>query len=52
MAHAGQNTGDTEWFTPAVYAEAARRVLGVTDLDPASTRGQHRDQGDAHLDER
>lgn len=36
-AHVGQNTGETEWFTPAAYVEPARRVLGAIDLDPAST---------------
>lgn len=37
MAHVGQNTGEHEWYTPADYLEAARRVLGAIDLDPAST---------------
>lgn len=35
--HVEQNTGETEWFTPAQYAEAARSVLEAIDLDPAST---------------
>jgi hypothetical protein len=29
-------TGEMEWFTPSVYIEKARRVLGQIDLDPAS----------------
>jgi hypothetical protein len=29
-------TGEMEWYTPAVYIEKARRVLGAIDLDPAS----------------
>lgn len=34
--HRAEGTGETQWFTPAQYVEAARAVLGAIDLDPAS----------------
>ena len=35
-AHQKYSTGDDNWFTPAVFIEAARLVMGNIDLDPAS----------------
>ena len=34
--HVTHNSGNNEWYTPSIYLESARELLGMINLDPAS----------------
>lgn len=34
--HVSNNSGEVEWYTPSVFVESARVVMGAIDLDPSS----------------
>lgn len=42
VVHVSHNSGENEWYTPKEYIDAARKVLGVIQLDPASSKAANK----------
>jgi ParB family chromosome partitioning protein len=38
LSHRTKGTGENEWFTPDIYIDSAREVMGGIDLDPATSK--------------
>jgi ParB family chromosome partitioning protein len=37
MTHVSNNSGNNEWYSPPMFVESARKVMGGIDTDPATS---------------